>query len=202
MRVGVPTEEEAQTMQDDVLFEDSEEGSPSPLEYATPEPEMMRDASPESVQTPRASTICVPASTPTPTPAPTPSPFDTAGQLHDNTFDPQTPDPPAIQGVRDRASVKRRADSEGVGRQFITTSGTQISTQVVKTRYHEVDYSQSLREILHERDSEMNRLQHKLRQQEQVSKVQIRYHITETTKTTTGPSVRGAACSSAQRYQT
>ena len=131
MRIGVPAEEEAQTMQDNILFEDLEEGSPSPLEYTTPEPEMMRDASPESVlQTPRASTIQVPTSTPTPTPAPTPSPLDAAGQLHDSTFDPQDrmPNLSAIQGVQAWASVKRRPDSEGVSQQFITTSGTQVST--------------------------------------------------------------------------
>ena len=40
-----------------------------------------------------------------------------------------------------------------------------------------MDYSQLLREILHERDNEMNRLQHKLQQQEQVSKVHICYYI-------------------------
>jgi hypothetical protein len=64
-----------------------------------------------------------------------------------------------------------------------------------------MDYLQSLCEILHERDNEMNRLQHKLQQQEQVSKVHIHYYI-HLTEATTGSSVRGAAYSSAQHYQT
>ncbi|KAG6369243.1 hypothetical protein JVT61DRAFT_15570 [Boletus reticuloceps] len=147
MRIGIPVDD-AQMVHDTGNLVDI--GSPTSTSYATPEPDSIQgldmppspcgardsDMSPPSPQlTPRASPGHIQSTlTPTPTPALASTILKAAGQPEDRTFKfhPQL----HLHHSQVRTPAKRRAGSEGA----------------TKCRYREVDYSQSLRETLHEKD--------------------------------------------------